>query len=1151
MALNKRKVLDAARKHAQKGAKAKALKEYEKLLKADPRDAKLLLEVGDAYRRWGQAEDAIAQYSKVAAQYRQDGFDARAVAVFKQILNLDPKQYGAFVSLSELYQRMGLDSEAAAALQMAADGYHKEGRKTEALELLRQMGALDPTNTTSRTKVAELLRQEGLTDDALAEYEAIAAELGNQQDRDQLIVIQERILEIAPNHVQTLSGLARTLMGSGELDRAEPYAARAAAAAPEPPQFELLMDLYAQMGNDEGLSNATRALAKLYRDRGDEDKARELMQRLSTDEVMPAEGGRLTVDLSEVEEPQLGDDELLEDEPFLTLDDDDNGFSASASRPSLDFEEVALDTPAPPAAEAKPAAQTAPPAAAPEGDPDQLLAEASVYLRYGKREQALTSLETVLALDPKHLGAHEKLGEWHIEGDDAGEAVKVWLSAVEIARATGDAEALDRLKEKIAAVDPEMATSISSGEGDDSVPSISGVGADLSDAVDAGPDLDLDTDLDLDDAIDAVAESETETGVPAGSPESTSTTFEIELDDDSIVFDERPQTDVDMAEHTQPGLEIAPDPSSPDGLEASDEDNSIDFEIDVEMDGFDDDTEEDSEDAAAPPAVPEAEEAAPAPAMDAAQIGEELEEAEFYVAQDMFDEAEAILARVLEASPGHAEALVMSGEIAAARGVVDEDLAAEASATTAETAEDETDANSAALFDAETVPDPSPSAPPSDEIEFEMDLGDEDDSDGETDLEAAMLEAASAVTDSGSASEAGAAEADAAADEEVAFELDLDLDDGDDGLSDDLVTESPADLETHAAAELDLGTTDDATDESEAPIETQAPAATEPATEPQIETETEAESGAAEFESFDDLTAETGDTEVAAAAEEPTPNEGGESFDLREALADVLEDDSEAAAPGEGVLSTVEDGFGSIFSDFKKGVTETLDEGDYDTRYDLGIAYREMGLFDDAIAEFRMCLGSAERKFDSLYLMGLCARDLERWDDAINHLEQALSLPDLQEERMAGVYFDLSVAHEGAGDLPRAASIVRRVLELEPDFPGAQERLDRLESGATSMPDLGKPGEVYESFDDLFDADGDDEDGDTGMAEAAPAETFESFEDVVDMTDEIEAGDEAEPIAETEPLAEVELAEEPPSTSESSPTQGGSKKSGRRKISFV
>ena len=55
MAVNKRKVLEAARKHATKGAKDKALKEYDKLLKLDPRDAKLRLEVGDAHRRWGNA----------------------------------------------------------------------------------------------------------------------------------------------------------------------------------------------------------------------------------------------------------------------------------------------------------------------------------------------------------------------------------------------------------------------------------------------------------------------------------------------------------------------------------------------------------------------------------------------------------------------------------------------------------------------------------------------------------------------------------------------------------------------------------------------------------------------------------------------------------------------------------------------------------------------------------------------------------------------------------------------------------------------------------------------------------------------------------------------------------------------------------------
>ena len=161
--MNKRKILEAARKHAQKGAKDKALKEYQKLLKLDPRDAKLRLEVGDAYRRWGQVEEAVAAYSKVAEQYMKDGFDARAVAVYKQIQNLDPTRYGCYESLAEVYQRMGLMAEAINTLQLAADGHHREGRKREALDLLRKMATIDPTNTTSRIKVADLLRQEGLS----------------------------------------------------------------------------------------------------------------------------------------------------------------------------------------------------------------------------------------------------------------------------------------------------------------------------------------------------------------------------------------------------------------------------------------------------------------------------------------------------------------------------------------------------------------------------------------------------------------------------------------------------------------------------------------------------------------------------------------------------------------------------------------------------------------------------------------------------------------------------------------------------------------------------------------------------------------------------------------------------------------------------
>ena len=609
MALNKRKVLDAARKHAQKGAKAKALKEYNKLLKEDPRDAKLLLEVGDAYRRWGQNEEAIAQYGKVAQQYRQEGFEARAVAVFKQILNLDSKNYGAYVSLSELYQRMGLDSEAVAALQNAADGYHKEGRKSEALDLLRQMAALDPTNTTSRLKVAELLCQEGMEAEAVAEYEAVVAELENQDDREQLVTVLERLLEVKPDKIDAITTLVRQFMLSGDFDRAEPLAIGALSVDAGAPQFELLMDLYTQMGDDAKLADATRGLAKICRERGDEERARELMQRLPVEEV--GSSSRLAVDGPEVEEPDHGEDELLDDEePFLSLSEDsgclgdetslelgeasllDLGSDAVAADEAVVESEAEPEPKPTPEPEAEPESEQTPVSEAPlpEGDPDQLLAEASVYLRYGKRDQAIVSLRGILAQDPDHRVALEKLGEAYADEGQPSEAVEVWMRAAEQIRRAGDDDALTALKDRISSL--------------------------------------VQSDVDLDTVTDEVEHGETLSDYDFG-VEVEVEDFEIELGEDSVTFVTPPveaaaQADSAFVEATQPDFTAAEDD---------------DFEIEVDADDFDFTVEDGEEEASvefdldvdAPTAPPGT--AAGQTSATAAQIAAELEEAEFYIAQ--------------------------------------------------------------------------------------------------------------------------------------------------------------------------------------------------------------------------------------------------------------------------------------------------------------------------------------------------------------------------------------------------------------------------------------------------------------------------------------------------------------------------------------
>ena len=457
MALNKRKVLDAARKFAQKGAKEKALKEYATLLKADSRDAKLLLEIGDVHRRWGQNEEAISHYIRVAEQYKQGGFDARAVAVFKQILNLDGKRYPAYVSLAELYQRMGLDAEAVGALQTAADGYHSDGQKPKALELLRKMATLDPSNTTSRMKVAELLRQEELLDEAISEYEAIVEEMVRQGANDALVAVYERILEIRPERGDIEFALARNLVQLGQSGRAKTFARNTFDRQPDGDgHFDLLVGIYTELEKTDELTTITKLMAKNCRDRGEEDQARELMQRLPRDNAFELSDSGLdssaTTDSGADEDSALEEDGFLDDD-FLVVDNDDESEDddfLELDGDDDDDDELDLEIGDDNDSSAN---NTSPPV----GDPDQLFAEASVYLRYGKRDQAIASLEALLAQEPNHRGAIEKIGEFHADGGDTPKAVEYWVKAANLAAGAGDNTAVENLRERIAVLDPDAA----------------------------------------------------------------------------------------------------------------------------------------------------------------------------------------------------------------------------------------------------------------------------------------------------------------------------------------------------------------------------------------------------------------------------------------------------------------------------------------------------------------------------------------------------------------------------------------------------------------------------------------------------------------------------------------------------------------------
>ena len=182
----------------------------------------------------------------------------------------------------------------------------------------------------------------------------------------------------------------------------------------------------------------------------------------------------------------------------------------------------------------------------------------------------------------------------------------------------------------------------------------------------------------------------------------------------------------------------------------------------------------------------------------------------------------------------------------------------------------------------------------------------------------------------------------------------------------------------------------------------------------------------------------------------------------RRALVDRL-----ATTPvGRTLAGTEEEAFEQVFDAFKSGVERQLGEGDHEARYDLGIAYKEMGLLDDAIAAFQLAMGAPERKLACLHMMGLCALDLGRAADAVAHLEQALSLPDLPSDQRVPLRYDVARAYGALGDVARARAAFEEVRAADPGFGDVEQELAALASARPAAA-TGR-GETYESFDDLL-----------------------------------------------------------------------------------
>lgn len=157
---------------------------------------------------------------------------------------------------------------------------------------------------------------------------------------------------------------------------------------------------------------------------------------------------------------------------------------------------------------------------------------------------------------------------------------------------------------------------------------------------------------------------------------------------------------------------------------------------------------------------------------------------------------------------------------------------------------------------------------------------------------------------------------------------------------------------------------------------------------------------------------------------------------------DDVDAEEAIGASGDNWLDSVGAIFDSI-ADSPRGVKfgSDLDTSDAQSHYDLGLAFKEMGLFDEAINEFRQAAADPARKVECLILQGACLREKGDPDSAEVFLRSLLQ-PGLGLQDTCAVKYELVLTSELLGRNEDAASLLAEIDVVNPGFRDVRSRLD-------------------------------------------------------------------------------------------------------------
>jgi tetratricopeptide (TPR) repeat protein len=1038
MAFNKSKALENALKFLNQGKVAQAIGEYQLILRADPKDQATLMTVGDLFARQGDMTQAIEYFERLAQVYLNDGFNSKAIAIYKKIAKLAPNELAPLERLADLYVQQGVLSEARPLFLQIAEAHLKTNHSQKAVEVLHRLLEVEPENQRVQMRLAELYGMMGQKKEAALTYQAYAHRLFDRGETEEAEKLVQRALEVDPGNAGAILLKARTLNASEKTDQAIAILGTHPEAETDGDVTKLLVEYELRAGHAEkAAERARRQLARGHAHHG-------LLYKVAEGMIESAQPDRALPILTELRAPMIeagAQDQFLKllttacerlpgrTEPLEALAD----FCRTTSDPFRCNATLGQLSDAYAAQGNFPRAEEVLVELVDRNKNDERLVDRLNQLRArtgGAPVAGGTSADGATAGPASNAGLRESAAEEQNKlvspapptiseealDEDTQRYIAQALTDVDLFSSYGLTQKATHLLENVLQRAPrhtptlERLLDLHLGAGNDRrtaelAAQLEQIHRERNDTINADRFAELRTRFSK---VAGLTEKDMPVAPTVAAPEPVTSS--------SGAAGTVPAVQASTAVPAEPpAFEIAPEPAPVAKAPAP---AAAPVEFEIPLTGI--------EPEAPPPQAPIAiapEEEAP---VQLAGIGEEL---------DLSDEWEAIAAETTE--PDAPAANKMEAASAELDPIVEPEPVAAAAAET-------TDTNAAleAVFDVSAPADEEPEhdvkpkpfhieantpqsemaahAPEAEapveaaaEPEFEiMDLAAEEESPAEA-IPDSVLE----IVDEPVAAEAEVAATSASGGAE--FELELTPE-----------TTSPREPAGAATTEDFISELVAELDDLEAPA---AEAVREPAT-----ASASASAPKDIHANLEQVFAEANATPMAAIT--PPPTNGSTHKNVATAPA---------ATPG--TLENLNQ-LAEVFQEFRSELGEMGEEDeDLETHYNLGIAYREMGLLDEAIGEFQKVAKAVQKgkpfryEMNCSVMLGLSFMDKGEPKVASLWYKRALQVPDLEEESALALRYDLGLALESAGEADAALDSFRQVYAANIDYRDVADRIATLQ----------------------------------------------------------------------------------------------------------